>query len=326
MDNAASITHPVMATASIPTGHASRYLQQLCKHFAHKRPVTFDTLSGQISFAIGECRLAAHPAALRIVLGAEDREQMAELQDVVVRHLVRFAFREELSVEWTDVPDRPAAASATEALRVGEHALDPEVTAVLDTYHAMQREERQTPRTEPPGGRDGGQDMRMRAIGPDTGRFLNTLARSLDAPLILELGTSFGYSAIWLADAARSAGGRLVTMEYHDYKSAFARQKSAEAGLEGHVEFVVGDATKLIGALGSKVDFVFFDLWKDLYLPCLEAVYPLLNPGAILVADNMLRPGGEDIRRYQQALRAKPGITSVLLPIGSGLEVSRFEP
>ena len=52
----------------------------------------------------------------------------------------------------------------------------------------------------------------------------------------------------------------------------------------------------------------------------------LLNPGAILVADNMLRPGGEDVQRYQQALRARPDMTSVLLPIGSGLEVSRYEP
>ena len=65
---------------------------------------------------------------------------------------------------------------------------------------------------------------------------------------------------------------------------------------------------------------------KDLYAPCLEAFYPKLNPGAVIVADNMLRSGNEDVRRYGRAIRAKPGITSVLLPVGSGLEISRFEP
>jgi predicted O-methyltransferase YrrM len=72
----------------------------------------------------------------------------------------------------------------------------------------------------PPGGRDGGNDRRMRAVGPQTGQLLNILAKSLDRPTILELGTSFGYSGIWLAEAARAASGRLITMEVHGYKSA----------------------------------------------------------------------------------------------------------
>jgi predicted O-methyltransferase YrrM len=73
------------------------------------------------------------------------------------------------------------------------------------------------------------------------------------------------------------------------------------------------------------IDSVLLDLWKDLYLPCLEAFYPKLNPGAIIVADNMLRPGGDDLKRYGEAVRARPGISTVLLPVGSGLEVSRFD-
>ncbi|MGO7508197.1 O-methyltransferase, partial [Rhizobium johnstonii] len=66
-------------------------------------------------------------------------------------------------------------------------------------------------------------------------------------------------------------------------------------------------------------------LWKDLYVACLEAFYPKLNPGAIIVADNMLRQGGDDLKRSSDAVRAKPWISSVLLPVGSGLEVSRFD-
>lgn len=87
---------------AIPTEQASRYLQQLCKHFAHKLPVTFDEHQGQISFSIGECRLKADGNALLIDLTAPTAEDMEQLKDVVIRHLVRFAFREELAVAWQD--------------------------------------------------------------------------------------------------------------------------------------------------------------------------------------------------------------------------------
>lgn len=95
--------------------------------------------------------------------------------------------------------------------------------------------------------------------------------------------------------------------------------------MAGHVEFRVGDALDLIAGLSGTIDFVLLDLWKDLYVPCLEAFYPRLAPGAIIVADNIVRPGGEDVERYVRAVRAKPGISSVLLPVGSGIEVSRFD-
>lgn len=204
--------------------------------------------------------------------------------------------------------------------------MDTRIVEVLELYHARMREERGSPRVEPPGGRDGGHDQRMRAIGRETGQLLNILASSLEAPNILELGTSFGYSGIWLAAAARASGGRLVTMELHGYKSAHAQEMSAKAGLSQFVDFKVGDAVQMIGELPGKVDFVFVDLWKDLYVPCLEAFYPRLNPGAIIVADNMIRPGTEHVRAYARAIRAKPGMTSVPLPVGTGIEVSRYEP
>ncbi len=203
--------------------------------------------------------------------------------------------------------------------------MDEKISAVLDRYHARIHEERAGPRTEAPGGRDGGQDQRMRAIGPETGQILNILARSLEKPTILELGTSFGYSGIWLADAARASGGRLITMELHEYKSAYAKKMAEQAGLVGWIDFRIGDAVQMIRELSGKVDFVFVDLWKDLYVPCLEAFYPYLNEGAIVVADNMIRPGTEDVKRYGRAIRALPGMSSVLLPVGTGIEVSRFE-
>jgi len=203
--------------------------------------------------------------------------------------------------------------------------MDDKVTAVLAAYHERMREEEKTRRQGPARGADDWRDRMLLAVGPDTGRLINILARSLDAPNILELGTSYGYSGIWLAEAARATGGRLTTTELQQYKSAYAREMSAKAGLADYVDFKVGHAVKTIAELPFGLDFVLLDLWKDLYVPCLDAFYPKLNPGAIIVADNMIFPGSEDVLRYARAIRAKPKMTSILVPVGSGLEISRFD-
>ena len=88
------------STAAVPTASASRYLQQLCKHFAHKRPVQFDKLTGVIALSAGDCRLAAQDDALVLDLTAPDAESLSRLQETVERHLVRFAFREEMRIDW----------------------------------------------------------------------------------------------------------------------------------------------------------------------------------------------------------------------------------
>ncbi|MFG1412053.1 DUF1442 domain-containing protein [Xanthobacter sp. VTT E-85241] len=202
--------------------------------------------------------------------------------------------------------------------------MDQTVSAVLDTYHEMIKEERSRPREPAPDAADRGNDHRLLAVGPQTGQLLNILARSLKAPTILELGTSFGYSGIWLAEAARATGGRLITMELYQHKSAFARDMAQKAGLSDHIDFKVGDAVQMIRELPDGIDFVLVDLWKDLYVPCLEAFYPKLNAGAIIVADN-IRTDRADVMDYVRAIRAKPGMTSIMLPVGQGLEVSRFK-
>jgi predicted O-methyltransferase YrrM len=204
--------------------------------------------------------------------------------------------------------------------------MDEKITTVLDTYHALIREQEADRERTPTADRHTSLDHRLLAVGPQTGQLINILARSFKAPNILELGTSYGYSGIWLADAARASGGRVTTMELEDYKSAYAQEMAAKAGLSDYIDFKIGDAVKMIGDLPAGIDFVLLDLWKDMYVPCLEAFYPKLNPGAIIVADNMLHPGGEEVKRYGKAVRAKRGMTSVLLPVGSGLEVSRFDP
>ena len=88
------------STARVPTAKASRYLQQLCKHFAHKLPVEFDPQDGTIGFSIGDCKLHAEGETLRLAVASPDAEQLDVLKGVVERHLVRFAFREELAISW----------------------------------------------------------------------------------------------------------------------------------------------------------------------------------------------------------------------------------
>ena len=156
--------------------------------------------------------------------------------------------------------------------------MDDKVTAVLAAYHERMREEEKTRRQGPARGADDWRDRMLLAVGPDTGRLINILARSLDAPNILELGTSYGYSGIWLAEAARATGGRLTTTELQQYKSAYAREMSAKAGLADYVDFKVGHAVKTIAELPFGLDFVLLDLWKDLYVPCLDAFYPQAQP------------------------------------------------
>jgi predicted O-methyltransferase YrrM len=170
-------------------------------------------------------------------------------------------------------------------------------------------------------------DEFLLAVGPEAGQLLNILARESKARAILEIGTSYGYSTVWLAEAARETGGRVVTMEKSANKIDYARTMLSRAGLEAHVEFRLGDARDTIASLDGPFDFVLLDLWKDLYIPCFDLLYPnKLSAGAFLAADNMIFPENyqDQARIYRRHVRSKPRIDSVLLPVGHGIELSRF--
>ena len=163
-------------------------------------------------------------------------------------------------------------------------------------------------------------------IGPESGQFLNILIKAANSQCILEVGTSYGYSTVWLAEAARATGGKVVTLELAADKADFARQRVSEAGLADYVEFKIGDALESIAALVEPLDFVLIDLWKDLYVPCLEGIYPHLRTGALLAADNILAPESSraGTAQYVSAVKLKLGIQTITVPIGSGIELSRF--
>ena len=104
------------------------------------------------------------------------------------------------------------------------------------------------------------------SIGPYTGRLLNTLIKGSKALNILEIGTSYGHSTVFLAEAARATGGRVITIDCAANKHDYARKMLAKAGLAQHVEFRLGDAGNVIASLSGPFDFVLLDLWKDLHL------------------------------------------------------------
>lgn len=163
------------------------------------------------------------------------------------------------------------------------------------------------------------------SIGPDTGTLLNVLIRSMRARIILELGTSYGHSTIFLAEAARGGNGKVISIDIKADKQAYAHEQLEAAGLDPFVEFLTGDAREIIPSLTGAIDFVLIDLWKDLYIPCFDLVYPKLSEGAFVAADNVLHPElfRDAMAAYRRHVRSRSGIESILLPVGSGIELSR---
>jgi predicted O-methyltransferase YrrM len=169
-------------------------------------------------------------------------------------------------------------------------------------------------------------DELLITIGRPVATFLTVLIKETKARSILELGTSYGNSTVWLAEAARATDGHVVSLDIAGYKQEYARGMLERAGLSEFVELRTCDAVGELERMDGPFDFILVDLWKDLYVPCLERFYPKLSAGALVAADNMIYPpeAQEHAQRYRQAVRAKAGIESMLLPIGHGIELSRF--
>jgi len=162
---------------------------------------------------------------------------------------------------------------------------------------------------------------RMLNITPDTGRLLWILIRSSRASRILEVGTSNAYSTIWLADAARGTGGRVITLEADADKVRLARENLARAGVADLVQIVHGKAADSLRELPGPFDFAFLDADRQSYATYLDLVMPKLAPGALLVADNVVSHASELID-YLARVKSSPGLFSVTVPVGKGEEIS----
>ena len=201
------------------------------------------------------------------------------------------------------------------------HFTDPRAAEVFAEYSARHEAERALTHDLPPGQFGERRDEFLLPVGADVGNFLRALAIGRAPERILELGTSYGYSTLFLADAARACGAKLVTVDLDAAKQDYARKMLERAGLAEVVEFRCGDALEVVGADRGAFGLVLLDIWKNLYLPCFEAVYPKLAEEGVIVSDNMVQPESarEAVRAYREAVRAKPDLQTVLLPLGSGI-------
>ena len=129
--------------------------------------------------------------------------------------------------------------------------------------------------------------VRLRQVPPETGKFLALLAASAPEGRYIEIGTSAGYSTLWLAMACRALGRRITTFEVLPEKVALARETFAATGAGDVVDLVVGDARNYLPDI-TGISFCFLDAEKEIYKDCYDLIVPNMIPGGLLIADNAI--------------------------------------
>jgi predicted O-methyltransferase YrrM len=161
---------------------------------------------------------------------------------------------------------------------------------------------------------------RYRVLEPDTAELLAWLVRATNARDVLEIGTSIGYSTLWLADAVEDVGGRLVTVEIDVDRSRQARANLERAGLT--VELRVEDAAETLGSSADEAwDLVFLDAERPAYAGYWPDVLRTLRPGGVLAVDNVLSHP-DQVADLLALIAAEPGVAGTVVPIGAGLELA----
>jgi caffeoyl-CoA O-methyltransferase len=182
-----------------------------------------------------------------------------------------------------------------------------------------------------------GRRRELPIVHPETGRLLRLLVAAIGARRVLEIGTSIGYSALWMAGAL-PADGMLITFEREPDLARDARANLASAGVATIANVMVGDAARLVWKVAGPFDLIFQDGDKLLYEPLLDRLLALLRPGGLLVADNALWRGEvipgyvarphysadttAAIAAYNQRLASDARVSSLVLPLGDGVSLA----
>lgn len=154
-------------------------------------------------------------------------------------------------------------------------------------------------------------------ISQKQGEGLRQLIIDNNCKHVLEFGTSFGISTIYLADGVRQTGGKVVTTELLVSKAKKAKSNIEDVGLLDFVEIRIGDAMKTLQFYSDPIDLLFLDGWKDLYLPLFQLLKPQFHSGTIIYADNMDMAG---TRAYGEfVLKNSQSYSSELIHTGKGL-------
>jgi len=186
------------------------------------------------------------------------------------------------------------------------------VLAVLDELaeFGRQNDARETDRSR-----------RMLNVAPQTGRLLGILVRATDAHRILEVGTSNGYSTIWLAWAAHETGGHVTTVERAAAKAALASTNLHRAGLSHLVTLLQGAALDMLAGQTGPYDLVFLDADRPNYLAYLDLLLPRIRSGGLLVADNTISHAHE-LRGFLRRVENDSTLETLTLPVGSGVQLA----
>lgn len=138
-------------------------------------------------------------------------------------------------------------------------------------------------------------------ISQEQGEFFHKSIIENEYKLIVEFGTSFGISTLFLAEGAKKTGGKVITTELLPSKAATAKKNFEKAGLENLIELRVGDAIKTLKDLNEPIDFLMLDGWKNLYLPLFKQLEPLFHKGTVIYADNIDMIDAQPLLNYVYA-------------------------
>jgi len=160
---------------------------------------------------------------------------------------------------------------------------------------------------------------RLRNLEPDSAQLLAVLVRAMGARRLLELGTSNGYSTLWLADAIGGVGGRLVSVDVDPARSALAAQNLDRAGLRELVDLRVQDArVSLRETLDASLDMIFLDAERPAYAGYWPDLARVLRPGGLLVVDNVLSHA-DQLSDFRALVRSDQRVSEAIVPTGAGL-------
>ncbi|HTJ70847.1 MAG TPA: DUF2218 domain-containing protein [Actinospica sp.] len=311
------------ATAFVAIDRPARYAKQLVSHLGHRGDTT-QTADGRatITFSMGTCVLAPGGRHLELIASSQDAEGLAAVQDVVARHLERFAGADSaVRVTWSPATTGDDVEPVNPAVADYVLANSTQPDEVLRELVAETR--------EATGGRAGMQ------ISHDEGALLTMLVRLVGAKNAVEVGTFTGYSAICIARGLQP-GGRLLACDVSEEWTSIARGYWEKAGVADRIDLKIAPALETLRALPetAEIDFAFIDADKESYPAYYEELVRRLRPGGLIALDNVLRGGRVVDPAFQEPqhvimreLNARVAgddqVDAVMLPLRDGVTVIR---
>ncbi|ENU23705.1 hypothetical protein F993_01859 [Acinetobacter proteolyticus] len=160
---------------------------------------------------------------------------------------------------------------------------------------------------------------RYRNIEAESAKLLAMLVRTQRSKRILEIGTSTGYSTLWLAEAGKTVGGGVQTLEINAFRSAQAKKYAEEFGLEPFIDFWVGDAADYLAQATAPYDLILLDAERGSYVSYWQDLKRLLqSSGSTLIVDNVISHAAE-VKEFLELIKDDEDYMSTILPIGAGL-------